>query len=148
MQMIIQILVMFIMLIASISDIKKKEIPVFLLGGTGAFAFLNMLLAMASGSFAAEDVMSLMPGALMILISFISRGELGLADGIMVMSLGPVLGLNRALLGLMAALFLSCIFSIGILALKKGNKKTRLPFIPFLTAGTGVAFICVNCLAI
>ena len=67
MQMIIQILVMFIMLIASISDIKKMEIPVFLLGGTGVLAFLNMLLAIVFGSFAAEDVMSLMPGALMIL---------------------------------------------------------------------------------
>lgn len=148
MQMIIQILVMLLMLIASISDIKKKEIPVFLLGGAGVLALLEFVLAIVFGSFAAEDIMSLMPGALMILISIISRGELGLADGIMMMSLGPVFGLDRAVLGLMTALFFSCIYSIGILVLKKGNRKTRLPFIPFLTAGTGVAFICVNCLAI
>ena len=148
MKMIIQILVLVILLMASISDFKRKEIPVFFLGGAGALALLSMVLSIVSGSFTTVDVISLVPGALMILISIFTRGELGLADGIMVMSLGPVFGLDKSLLGLIASLFLSCIFSIGILVLKKGNRKTRLPFIPFLAAGTGVMFICVNYLAL
>ena len=68
MKMIIQILVLVILLMASISDFKRKEIPVFFLGGAGALALLSMVLSIVSGSFTTVDVISLVPGALMILI--------------------------------------------------------------------------------
>ena len=140
----IQILLLMLMIIASVVDIKKKEIPVVLIGLCGVLAAASFIYGFVMGTVGIEEALSLVPGLAMTLISLATRGALGIGDGLMLICIGPVLGLDETCAGLLIALFLSCLFSVGILACKKGNRKSQIPFIPFLTAGMGVSLLCAS----
>lgn len=145
---IIQIMVMVLLIFTAIIDIKKKEIPFLLIGIGAGLAGISVAYGFVHGAADVETAIALFPGVVLVLISLVTRGEVGLGDGLMFLCIGPVYGLEQTIAGLLIALFISSLFSIGILALKKGNRKTKLPFIPFLSAGMGVALICANYLVI
>ena len=144
MQIIIQILLMILLVITAVIDIRKREIPFLLIGLGVILAVISMVYGLVRGIVGVEAALALLPGGAMVLISLVTRGEVGLGDGVMLLCIGPVLGLEQTVAGLLISLFISSIFSIGVLALKKGNRKTKLAFIPFLTVGTGVAMLCAN----
>ena len=144
MWIILQILFMTIMLIASLVDIKKKEIPVMLIALLVVVSILAAVTSFIQQRALMDMAMCLIPGVAMIILSIVTRKEVGLGDGIILLCMGPILGFERVCACLLISLFCSCLFSIGILAIGKGNRKTTLPFVPFLTLGMGVTIICAN----
>ena len=144
MQIIVQIFLMILLVITAVIDIKKREIPAALIALGASLATAYVVYSFVNEAGCAKVVPALLPGAAMLLISLVTRGEVGLGDGLMLLFIGPVFGLEQTVAGLLIALFISSIFSIVVLALKKGNRKTKLAFIPFLTLGMGAAMLCVN----
>lgn len=74
----------------------------------------------------------------MLIIGRITKEEVGYGDGLMLMTIGPVFGLEHVMLGCFTGLFAISILSIFILVCRKGNRKTKIAFVPFLTLGMGV----------
>ena len=70
--------------------------------------------------------------------AFLTREGIGYGDGILALLLGPVFGTEVMWAGLFLAFLLSALCSILLLACKKADRKTCLPFIPFLTSALGV----------
>lgn len=74
-------------------------------------------------------------GLCMIGVSMASCEQIGRGDGMVVTSIGLLLGFRGCLIVVCLSSLLMAAVSIIILMLKKGNKNTRLPYIPALFVG-------------
>jgi len=122
-----------LLLIAGITDIRKQIISRRLLGIlfiacliTVPFMTKNSLFSMIGG---------LAIGFCAIGISMVSREQIGRGDGIVITAIGLVLGARQCLLVVCIASLLMSFIAIGVLLFRKGNRQTRLPFLPAIFAG-------------
>ena len=60
---------------------------------------------------------------------------MGSADGVMLLLLGAMYGLNEGGELMMYALILAAVVSIFLIAVRHAGRKDTLPFMPFLLAG-------------
>ena len=122
----VKICMTVLLVINTWTDIRKKEIclPVlfiFLAGGI-LWRIRQGLLSMGIGVF-------------IILIALISGGMVGFGDGLLILTMGSVLGAGELAGILCGALLLCGIYSgIEYLMLKK-SRSEEIPFVPFLLIG-------------
>ena len=74
-------------------------------------------------------------GAAVIMLSIISKGAVGMGDGLLFLSLGTVLSFEELLSAFLLGLFCCCFWGIVVLFLSGKGKKTEMPFVPFLMLG-------------
>lgn len=68
-------------------------------------------------------------------LSMVSRDQIGRGDGLVIVAIGLVLGFRKCLFAVCMASIIMTLVSVIVLILRKGNRNTRLPFIPALFAG-------------
>ena len=127
-----------VLVFLSVSDIRTRRIPI---AGFIVLCILSVMFRLVSddGDTVLLDwIWSILPGLFLIGIGLLSGGKVGIGDGILIMELGIAFGFIRCMYILTGALFLCCLFSIVLLLFHKGNKKTQIPFVPFITLGLGV----------
>lgn len=119
------------LIICSLTDIKEKKIHI-----THIIIFLPIIVCGAifcdvrRGYFEGTD---LIIGFVMILLSFITKDNIGLGDGVCVLSMGLLWGYEMQLRVVIMALLLLCITGGVLLLIGKIKRKEPLPFVPFLT---------------
>lgn len=135
MKIVIGIILAAYLLPAAVADIKKKSIDVRILAG---FFLAAVLVLLISGEelFWWNRILGLFPGALLLLISYLSHGAVGKGDAYVLFFMGYVLGLLSVLEILFWA-WAACFVAAAYFFIKK-KKNKRLPFIPFLA----VSFLC------
>ena len=139
--MVIYILMLFAMLALSVQDIKRKEISAKLLIIGMIISVIGALIGVLIENMSLYDIaLSLLPGALLLLLSFVTRQQIGYGDGLVALILGPALGIEILIIGLLIAFFGSGVFSMILVFVKKAKRKSRIPFVPFITLGTAVAY--------
>ncbi len=140
--MIKQVMIAGIMLILSIWDVRKCAVPVWILRIGMAMAMTACLWDCVFLARNPADILAgSIPGLLMLGIAYLTQ-KAGPADGIVLTGLGMVLGYRNVLLILCGSLWLIALFSVVLLCLKKVNKDSRLPYLPFLgIAGLAVIFL-------
>ena len=131
-QMWSQIVVVSMLTICSAEDIKKKQIrlnSVFLFGILGVF--LHMLWRVQS----IESLLSGMSvGVVLLIISVLTGGKIGAGDAILLIVTGIYLGLEQNLELFFCGLMLCSMWALGLLVLRKKDRKDCIPFVPFLLA--------------
>ena len=127
----------FVFLIAgTIFDIRKRQIPVILLAAAGIWGILSYTVRTGwTGSALWDELSGLVMGAVFIGISLISDGKMGMGDAIAILVTGIFLGGAGSAFAVLYALISAALISAVMLALKRGNGKTELPFMPFLLMG-------------
>ena len=115
-----------------VTDITKKQISnkwvvICLLFGMLKIIFNRELLGQAVLGFVTAAVIS-------YAIYFISKGELGMGDVKMLGCIGLYMGAYGFMEVLFLAVLLVVIFGVTLMALKKADRNTEIPFAPFLTA--------------
>ena len=121
------------LLFASVKDIQTRQVSVLLLIVAGLSSLIyqihsgDMNWAMILGGAAV--------GGVFLLISKVTREELGYGDSIGILILGIFLGFLRVLTVISITFFLLLCISIPMLWRKKMSKKYALPFYPILTMG-------------
>lgn len=121
--------------VLSIVDIKKRVIPNRILICLG----ISQLLY-AAGTLSVKNFFhGVLAGAavyvVLLFISIVSKGGLGLGDA-KLLALTVVFTGSRYLLQVIFwGMVCAFVYSIILLAYKKGSRKTELPFVPFLTCG-------------
>ena len=125
---------------ASVSDIRQRSVSRRLLIAGAAAAVSAAAFSVITGNRDAENVLlSLFPGALLLLSSRLTEGKVGIGDGCSLLVYGTAAGAGGALLTSAAGLFLTALAGLVLMAVKKAEKDTRLPFLPFcLAASVGV----------
>lgn len=119
-----------LLIIVSIQDIKLKRIRlgiVFI-----ATIVLCICLPFCSSLSALDRIFGLFIGLGVVLLSKLTGGKIGIGDGIVLGVTGIGLGFwsNMELFAL--ALVMAAVFSIGLIVFRKANRRTAIPFIPFL----------------
>lgn len=116
--------------ILAIADVRKRSIPVWLLG-TGAVLALTyrwieqetpIVLWLAGAAV----------GGVFLIVGKVTREALGYGDGVLIGILGIYLGIWELFCLLTTAFFLTAFYAAVILMRRKFRRKTDFPFVPFL----------------
>lgn len=127
------VIIGLLLFVAAVMDLKSRSI-------SRGLIFALMLVSFA-GIFVRADfgIWNAAGGALIGLcavgLSMISKEQIGRGDGLVIAALGLVLGFRECLAAVCLASVIMALVSVVILMLKKGNRNTRLPFIPALFVG-------------
>lgn len=82
-----------------------------------------------------------LPGLALLGISWVTRGAVGMGDGVIVAVMGIFAGFWGSLLSLFWALAAAAVIGCGMMAAGKWGRKKQIPFVPFLWAAyMGVIF--------
>lgn len=123
----------------SICDTRRKRVPVWLLCAGAVLAVGFFLCSLSEGE---TNILKLcrafVPGAVFLVIAA-ATGKAGTADGIILIIMGVLEGYEGCLTACLGGLILISLFSAGLLMTKRVKRNTKIPFVPFLTAGWLIA---------
>lgn len=120
-----------------IFDVKSKKIPFVVLGAGGIWSVIGLVFKAAETGIPQTLLFILtgiVPGAILVVLSFLTEKKIGYGDGIVLMILGCMEGAGTAFLVFCTGLFLQSLFAVGLLIAKKADKQSCIPFVPFLLA--------------
>ena len=119
---------------AAIIDIRKKRIPdKLVLAGT--VAGLAFVLIDPQREFLSSILGGATAGLVLLLIHYITKGGLGLGDVKLFGCSGIFLGFESTVSAMLISAVLRGLFSMVLICLNPDNKKSEIPFAPFILAG-------------
>ncbi len=124
-----------ILLTISIIDIKAKIIPDKLIVLGSILGLINILLN-NNPSIISGLLGLVICGGLMGIISMLTKGALGMGDAKLFACIGIFLGLQATLGIMLMSTILSGLAGLILLAFRMADRKTTLPFAPFIFAAT------------
>lgn len=128
------VFLIFYLSILSILDGKEKKIPVIGLTVGIAVVFAAGIYGIVKEQLWMQYIMGLIPGLVLFFVALATK-KIGYADGIVLAVVGGCEGFKNCILILCVSLFAISICSLLLLFLKKVQKNSMIPFIPFLCAG-------------
>ena len=81
------------------------------------------------------EAAALLPGCGLCLLAGLSDGKVGWGDGLCTLILGLLAGAGPCIFAVSAGLLLLSLLCVFLLALRKADRNSRMPFLPFLAAG-------------
>lgn len=116
-----------------VEDLKKREI-------TTPFLVIPAVLLISVQFFQQQQSWytlwgGVAVGAAVLILSVLSRGRIGLGDGMVLLVTGIGLGGSQNLELLMISLLYAAFFSGFLLLVKRASKNGEIPFVPFLFLG-------------
>ncbi len=123
-------LVLGLLGLCSLEDIKRKEMTVVYIFIFGIGGMILHLFAPMCSIY--SILWGILLGMAMIVLSFVTKGSVGLGDGILLVVTGVYLGGYGNLELLVMGFFLAALWSLGLMLIKKKNGKEKIPFVPFL----------------
>lgn len=137
--MIASISIMLFLFLSSLIDIRKRcfSTTYLLISGFS----LSILLLMSVKIHPATHIFGLIIGIIMILISLYTNEAVGMGDSIIIAIVGFLIGISSLFELLFYSFIVLIPVSILLLAIKKANRKSYIPFIPFLFVGYIILFI-------
>ena len=122
-----------LLFILGIQDIKRKEISCWWL--ISVLPLIMIELIPPSEIAFMERVFGGLLGLFFIILSKVTKGQIGIGDGYVLCALGVILGISKATILLSYAFLLTSIVSIVLLVFFRCNRKKTIPFVPFLFLG-------------
>lgn len=131
-----------VLLVVTFIDLKYQIIP----DGLVLIIFAaGIPTAFLSGLSPWEHVIGFFAvSVLLLIIAFLSNGGMGGGDIKLMAAAGLFLGWKLIVLSLMIASIFGAIISIGLLVLKKADRKSMVPFGPFLSLGIIISALYGN----
>ena len=126
--------------ICSWQDLKKKSISIFFIIGGFILLFIGSLYSVQVSLISRIAGGGI--GAVLLGLNPLTKGQIGLGDGIIIGIIGICFGFVSNTSILLVALFLSSVISAILLVFKKVDRKQTIPFVPFILLGyLGVTFL-------
>jgi leader peptidase (prepilin peptidase)/N-methyltransferase len=124
-----------LIMIASLKDLKSREIPNILILGGIVLGLIFSAVRLDWNELVIALIVFIATGTVLVVVSIISKGGLGMGDVKLIAVTSLFTGFTQVLSILFISLVLAAIMGIGSLALKKLDRKSSLPFAPFLATG-------------
>ncbi len=127
-----EVLTVLFLAVTGWKDWKKKEISLLL---TGIYGIVGLGLSIHAGRTLEDWLVPVGVSLVMIAVSILTGGEIGLGDGWIFLALGAMLTteiyIKMACIGMLAAAVYA---GVLLVACRKG-RKTEIPLVPFLLIG-------------
>ncbi len=124
------------LVIGSIYDMKSLALPLWLFIGSGMGSLVSAGYQFVKGSLIWEELLvALLPGGICLLLSFVTREQIGYGDGWLLLNLGMSLGAGAVWELWMVGLLASFAVSVVLLCSRRAKRSFRIPFVPFLCMG-------------
>lgn len=117
-------------LVSAFEDIKHRSIGI--LPGGLAFA-IGTILFFITGGKAADYLLSLIPGALILIMSVLSRGRIGLGDAMFISVSGVFMGMEKTVCIVIAAWFACAITGLFACLWRFASGGVKTMSLPFVT---------------
>lgn len=134
----IEFLLFLFLVVCAVFDGLRRQIPL-------AVVWLGMVLAAClqiGGCMGETNIfsaaLSLTPGMVFFLLSFLTGEKVGYGDGWVLLMIGLFIGIYRCFLILLLGLVAESAVALVLLAFKKIQRDREIPFSPFLLLGMGV----------
>lgn len=127
---IFKVILIIWLFVCSIQDIIKQEISLGIL--LVGFVLLFTISLIQGKLLIWDRIWGLALGMLLILLNKVTRGQIGIGDGLVLSITGVSLGFYINSLLIAYGLLCAAIFSIIYMFIKKVSKKNTIPFIPFI----------------
>lgn len=123
----------------SIEDIRQKKITVTITLFSGILGILMHLVFQNQSIF--TMLTGVFSGSLILLFSYLSKGKIGMGDGIVLMLTGLYLGLKENILLMLISFLAAGAWGLFLVTVRHTKKSERIPFVPFLFLGYGLMMI-------
>lgn len=128
------------LLILAVEDMASKSVGVAeLILGVGPIA-VSLLTENEPGG--VVRILGLIPGIVILIISLITKGKIGIADAVVLCILGLTVGIYESCAVLAVACMLLIAYSVALLAGGRLKRNSRVAFLPFLFIG----FVMMHCI--
>ncbi len=117
----------------SIEDIRQKKITISITLFSGMIGIFLHLFFWNQSIY--TMLLGMLPGIGLLGLSRLTKGKIGMGDGLVFMLTGLYLGLSENLLLMCISFFLAGIWGILLLVVGHCGKNERMPFVPFLFLG-------------
>lgn len=123
---------LFVLLIQSVLDIRKREISI----GVSLGGFLaGVICSGIEGRMGTDFFFAVLPGVVLLAISWITRGAIGGGDGLLLCAIGSLSSVSLIVLTCMCAFALAGITGLFLLVVFHKRGSYEMPFVPFLFVG-------------
>jgi len=122
-----------LLFIEGVRDVNKKEVGL-LIPAINAIAAVVMYFVFKDMSIGVL-LMGLAEGMAIMVLSRLTGESVGFGDGVILCSTGMMLGWRYNLCMFFSACLICAVFGAILMMFKKADKKTRIPFVPFLIPG-------------
>ncbi len=147
--MIISIIFVILLIVSSIYDLRTMYIPIWIVSGSILIsiyvAIINVLEKMTPISYYSLTIfLTIIILIVSVLFRILKLEAIGFGDGLVMISINLFFGGERAIVIFCISFLISGIVSGVLMMIKRANRKTRIPFVPFLAAGTLIQLISIH----
>ena len=112
-------------------DYRRKEISLFI---TASYGVAGLVTQIALGQLGSGIMICLLPGAVSLLLSYVTKEQIGYGDGLLLLALGCNLTPVMMWEVCFGALALSGLWALYLLGIKHRSRRYEMAFVPFLLA--------------
>ena len=134
------VITLTLILLEALNDLLRREIKILYLIITAGIG-ITALIFSGDKSEIFSSIMGIGIGLLIIVMAYLTQGGIGYGDGLLLCVTGLLIGLRGNIILLFMGCFFSAIVSMFLLVIKKADRKTPLPFVPFLIPAVITAYI-------
>lgn len=124
--------------ICAVCDGMEKKIPLAVVWLGIITAIVLHMQGMTGNQSWLSVVLSVLPGVLFWMLSFVTGEKVGYGDGWLLVMIGVFTGLWKCFLILLVGLTAESLVVLVLLVMGRITKNRQIPFAPFLLLGTGV----------
>lgn len=134
---------------AAFSDVKRRTVPIFLIIVLFLGGLMTVIVCTVLRTDAGDDIyiwqrlISCIPGICMVLISFLSKGAIGLGDALFFAAIGIFFDPLDMIFFMLLSFAAAALFGIILLISLRRRFKDTLPFMPFILIGY-ICFLLLN----
>ncbi len=126
--------------LAAYFDCRFRRIPWSVLGMGTIFMIISNILQWKE--FKVGILSAALPGLFLLVLAWLTKESIGYGDGISVILLGGMVGLRNCIWVLCISLLLLSLAGLVLLVIKRVDRKTKIPYLPFLLAAESVLLCC------
>ncbi|MDD5803720.1 prepilin peptidase [Blautia sp. HCP3S3_H10_1] len=127
-----QVCILTFLGVNSWKDIRTREVSLLTVG---IFGIVGSVRACFLGTIGINWLAAAGIGGSVIVLGIVSKGAVGIGDGLLLLALGTVLSFGELLTTFLLGLLCCSFWGIILLVLPMNGKKKEIPLVPFLLLG-------------